>query len=288
MSNIETLALSAPDDTFVDSVIKPKFDVGSNHCTLKPKEEITDDELSKVMLYFLRANSFTNWAIGDIGVEMDRRNMTGVTKKLCQSINKHYQTVSKAIRVCKRVPPSKRYDNIDYTTYAEIFTSTKIPDSERDAFLDLVKNLRSKEVRIRLDAIYGNSIEEFEVSDDTETLGLQALAYAPVNENGVVFLFAAIADKLGFRVIHIQSAFPDCIALRLTRAGRKGNISTQVKIEFEYRSSNFFQHKHDYRQCNYIVCWEDDTPNPPASIEIIELKKEIDFLRRSHPKLFKD
>jgi hypothetical protein len=46
-----------------------------------------------------------------------------------------------------------------------------------------------------------------------------------------------------------------------------------VRIEFEYRSRNFLTHKHDARQCDLIVCWEDDWPDSP--LEVLELKREL-------------
>lgn len=45
------------------------------------------------------------------------------------------------------------------------------------------------------------------------------LAYAPVNELGVVFLFGWMAPRLGYVVHRIQPEFPDCEAMR--RAGRR-------------------------------------------------------------------
>jgi hypothetical protein len=47
-----------------------------------------------------------------------------------------------------------------------------------------------------------------------DPLGLPELAYAPVNEAGVVFAFGLAARKLGFTVHRIQTEFPDCEAMR--------------------------------------------------------------------------
>ena len=50
------------------------------------------------------------------------------------------------------------------------------------------------------------------------------LAYAPVNEMGVVFLFGWMAPHLGYVVHRLQSEFPDCEQCaggrRQVRAGR--------------------------------------------------------------------
>lgn len=42
-----------------------------------------------------------------------------------------------------------------------------------------------------------------------------ALVFAPTNEFGVLFLFGAIADRLGFLVLRVQAEFPDIEALRM-------------------------------------------------------------------------
>lgn len=94
------------------------------------------------------------------------------------------------------------------------------------------------------------------------------LQYAPTNELGVVFLFAHVAKRLQFRIEEIRAAFPDCIAYR-----HAGESEKRVRIEFEFRSSNFKAHRHDARQCDCIVCWRHDWPDVPNRLEVIELKK---------------
>jgi len=94
------------------------------------------------------------------------------------------------------------------------------------------------------------------------------LPYAPNGEMGVVYLFANIAKKLQFRIAEIRAAYPDCIAYR-----QVGDREKQVRIEFEYKSSNFRLHRHDPRKCDCIVCWHHDWHDVPRDIEVIELKK---------------
>jgi hypothetical protein len=94
------------------------------------------------------------------------------------------------------------------------------------------------------------------------------LQYAPEGEMGVVFLFAAIAHKLQFRIEKIRAAYPDCIAYR-----HVGDSERRVRIEFEYKSSSFKLHGHDPKLCDCIVCWHHDCPTLPRHIEVIELKR---------------
>lgn len=75
-------------------------------------------------------------------------------------------------------------------------------------------------------------------------------AVIPVNEQGVIVLFAQQAEKAGFEIVEIHAEFPDSVA-------RKNGV--EYRIEFEYQSSNFRAHKHDVRKCDIIVCWERDS-----------------------------
>jgi hypothetical protein len=92
------------------------------------------------------------------------------------------------------------------------------------------------------------------------------LICAPVNEMGVVFLFGAVAERLGFWVLRIQTEFPDCEALRLVDEER----CQLVKIEFEQESRNFLKHMHKVDECDVLVCWKHNWPECP--LEVVELR----------------
>ncbi|HEX5433711.1 MAG TPA: hypothetical protein VFY05_05705 [Candidatus Angelobacter sp.] len=92
------------------------------------------------------------------------------------------------------------------------------------------------------------------------------LAFGPVNEAGVLFLFGMLAHRLGFIITHVQTGFPDCQALlRLD-----DNTCQMVKIELEYESRNFLEHGHSVKGCDFIVCWIHNWPECP--LEVIELR----------------
>jgi hypothetical protein len=95
------------------------------------------------------------------------------------------------------------------------------------------------------------------------------LVCAPVNEFGVIFLFGALAEQLGFQMLRVQGEYPDGEALRLVTEDRL----QRVKIEFEFESRNFLRHGHDAAKCDLIVCWEHNWPESP--LEVIELKQNI-------------
>jgi len=92
------------------------------------------------------------------------------------------------------------------------------------------------------------------------------LAFAPINESAVVFLFGAVARQMGFLVTRLQTEFPDCEALRQIDRDR-----WQLKrIEFEYESRNFLLHQHRVEDCDMIVCWRHNWPECP--LEVLELR----------------
>jgi len=104
-----------------------------------------------------------------------------------------------------------------------------------------------------------------------EPIDFRGLRHAPINEQGVVFLFAMVSRELGFNVESVQQGFPDCEGKYLFDS--KKNLWAKARIEFECQASNFEQHGHDPNQCDFIVCWANDWPGCP--IKVIELKNEI-------------
>ena len=105
-------------------------------------------------------------------------------------------------------------------------------------------------------------------------INFRGLRHAPINEQGVVYLFGMVSSESGLIVEAVQSAFPDCEAKRCIDSRR--NRWQRVRIEFEYFSSNFRDHGHDPSKCDVIVCWEHDWPESP--LEVIELRTVIDQL----------
>jgi hypothetical protein len=89
-----------------------------------------------------------------------------------------------------------------------------------------------------------------------EPVDFRGLRHAPVNEQGVVYLFGMVSRELGFLVESIRTAYPDCEGKRCIDAKRQ--IWENVLIEFEYRSSNFREHGHNVQDCDLIVCWIHD------------------------------
>ncbi|HKD82569.1 MAG TPA: hypothetical protein VKH81_22960 [Candidatus Angelobacter sp.] len=105
-------------------------------------------------------------------------------------------------------------------------------------------------------------------------LTLSPLAFAPTFEGGVLFLFGALAEELGFAVLRIQPGFPDCEAMREVKPG----VWQRVRIEFELQSRNYVTHDHPAGGCEIIVCWTHNWEACP--VEVIELRKVVEGWRK--------
>ncbi len=105
-------------------------------------------------------------------------------------------------------------------------------------------------------------------------ISFRGLRHAPINEQGVVYLFGMVSYELGFLVEAVHQAFPDCEAKRCI--DRNKDRWQRVRIEFEYKSRNFLEHGHDAEACDVIVCWENDWKDCP--LEVVELRRVINEL----------
>jgi hypothetical protein len=119
---------------------------------------------------------------------------------------------------------------------------------------------RSKSVK------FGEPIES-EAQPEIHTL----IEKQPISEMGVVGLFCllfrdfrAAPFKINgeihyFKTIkYVQVGFPDaCI---ICRVDDKKATNTELQIEFEYQSFEYIAHKHHHsdKECDMIVCWEDN------------------------------
>ena len=102
-------------------------------------------------------------------------------------------------------------------------------------------------------------------------INFRGLVYAPVNENGVIFLFGKVAADLNTYIETIRPGYPDCLAKRYIGKGKW----EELRIEFEFRASDFVRHQHNPADCDAIVCWISDWPDCPKNIEVIELQAVI-------------
>jgi hypothetical protein len=97
------------------------------------------------------------------------------------------------------------------------------------------------------------------LTDEQKNLTKSVITRVPRNEEEVKRIFFKLEDTLGFQDVKAFVSFPDASAFYDGR---------EIDIEFEYRSSNFKKHGHEEKDCDLIVCWEDDD----SSLEICVLE----------------
>lgn len=102
-------------------------------------------------------------------------------------------------------------------------------------------------------------------------MSVPGLAHEPLNEMGVILLFGLVARELGFIVESVRAAFPDCEAKMEVEPGKW----QRVRIEFEYESLGFRDHKHDPEKCDLIVCWRHNWKACPANLQVLELSRVL-------------
>ena len=99
----------------------------------------------------------------------------------------------------------------------------------------------------------------------------EGMLFSPTDELGVACLFSMFHKELGFPyIVGVSSrSFPDIVAI-----DERGN---PVRIELEYRASDFIVHEHPVEDCDYIVCWENDLNKEMLEKlpKVISLKVEV-------------
>ncbi|MEM4713832.1 MAG: hypothetical protein QXQ61_04700 [Candidatus Bathyarchaeia archaeon] len=111
-----------------------------------------------------------------------------------------------------------------------------------------------------------------------EPMSATRMLFSPVNELGVVTLFAMYHRELGFPyILKIKSDYPDAIVI-----DELGDVKL---VEFELFASNFIAHGHDPDKCDYVVCWENDLPENVEDKKIKMLNKKIVALKERLGKL---
>ena len=110
------------------------------------------------------------------------------------------------------------------------------------------------------------------IAEFGELIDFRGLRHAPINQNGVIFLFGMVSRELGFIVEAVHDAFPDCEAKRDIGENRY----QRVRIKFEYKSSDFKSKGHEPAGADIIICWIHDWPDSP--LEVLELKSTLEEL----------
>jgi hypothetical protein len=84
----------------------------------------------------------------------------------------------------------------------------------------------------------------------------------PQNEAETIALYKLIQNRIGWRIVHLQTAFPDAVIENLNGA--------RLTIEFEHVASNFERHGHNSNGCDLVVCWRNDWPDALLPVWALE------------------
>ena len=104
-----------------------------------------------------------------------------------------------------------------------------------------------------------------------EPIHFRGVTYGPTNEQGVLSLFSMVSAELGYNIERIQNVFPKGEAKRCF--DRENNWWEHVRIEFLYKSSEFYTRGYDMQGCDLVVCWIHDWDACP--IEIFDLSAYV-------------
>jgi hypothetical protein len=163
---------------------------------------------------------------------------------------------------------AKRFD---VSNDKEIFIRIKEYTGANDITKPLIENneIENEEYKDENEEYHGSNVDSSNIYGDF--INFRGLQHAPVNEQGVVFLFGMICREIGYVVEIVRQGFPDCEAKR--KIVNKPGKWQKVRIEFEFQSRSFRSHGHDPNMCDLIVCWENNWKECP--IEVIELQDVI-------------
>lgn len=107
-----------------------------------------------------------------------------------------------------------------------------------------------------------------------EPVRFRGLKFAPVNETGVAFLFGMVGHELGYVVEALRTESPDCEGKRCLDTSE--DQWENVKIDFEFKSSDFQKYDTNENESDLIICWIHDWEDCP--IEVLELQAVVKLL----------
>jgi len=86
--------------------------------------------------------------------------------------------------------------------------------------------------------------------------------FEPTNEAETIELYKLVQEQLGWRIVHLQTPFPDAII--------ENASGQQLVAEFEYTAKNFKAHGHDPAGCDLVICWTNGWADAPVPVWALE------------------
>jgi len=155
----------------------------------------------------------------------------------------------------KTPPPPASFKTINFKE------PSKFPESDKTGVLYIPETIKPKQNKKKKKSA-------------AELLNFRGLRYAPINQQGVLFIFGMISHELGFMIESVKAGFPTSEGRRCVN--REENEWEHVRLQLEYKSSYFREMGHDDNEIDLIVCWNHDWDDCP--IEVLELRSIIKYL----------
>ena len=243
---------------------------------------------------FIRITGFKEWQIKNLFTEGGWSELKRLAKIESQPMRSKTLSGKKAITKKKAIPKKKAITKKDTIAQVETIAQEEaIAQEETIAQEDIIvqEDVITAFDRLELTDTKSNheitqppispptqskkgkeEMIKVEIAEFGELIDFRGLRHAPINENGVIYLFGMVSHEIGFIVEAVHAAFPDCEAKRHIGENRY----QRVRIKFEYKSSDFKSHGYDFAGADMIVCWTNDWPDCP--LEVLELRSAIDKL----------
>lgn len=210
------------DVATVFSTLSDRFDLGNmDRCIAK--EGTTDEDLMQALVAGEKIEEFSNWAKGDIVLELEKRGQEKAMVKLCEETGIPYKTIYKFAVTAKNVPPENRKKGVAFTTYAEIagarFSTTeaknqevlaeviaKVGEKTGDEKADAQVITTAKEARQAVKAAQGKSV----TPPDPNAVDLEKHEFLVINTDDNTVSKATgfprpLEDTDGIKIIHVKT-----------------------------------------------------------------------------------
>lgn len=234
----------------------------------KRADKKTDGPLSRSD--FIRITGYREWQIENLFTEGGWSELKRLAKIESQPMRSKKLSGKKTIIKGKAITKGKANTKEEAIAEGDV-----IADVDKLELTDIKSNKEIIQPPISPPAQSKKGMEErikMEIAEFGELIDFRGLRHAPINENGVIYLFGMVSHELGFMVEAVHAAFPDCEAKRHIGENRY----QRVRIKFEYKSSNFISNGSDPAGADMIVCWIHDWQDCP--LEVLELISAIDKL----------
>ena len=194
------------------------FELGENldRCVVKEGVEVTDEQLMAGFATAMRMGEFTNWAKGDLIVQLEDRGHEDAMMKYCEGTGTPYQSVYRMAITARAVKPEKRVKGVSFTAYQEVATARLDKEEgvnikKRDELIERVgknefDNAQKVREAVREAAGKEPPLEKDPMRVDQEKDVFIYINYAERNSSQSVGLIKDFLNQNDIEVIHARTA----------------------------------------------------------------------------------